>query len=248
MENKPGVYRITNIPEGKAYIGSSNNIQRRFIQHRFNGSSKGVKKSVLYDDMKRLGIENFRFEVIEFTEDYRKREEYFIKKLRPEYNVLERAGNNMDNPEVRKKHFETLHSQEYINKIKNSRGFTKTEEFKQKVSDRTKKWWKENYELGCLRSKQAQSSEEYRKRRSQMAQEYKPLNREHQPNRKPIIMLDDNKKDLKHFLSIAEAVEYLRNNGFPKATQLGVRRGGEGGYRYKHYWKFEESQETIREE
>lgn len=248
MENKPGVYKITNIPEEKVYIGSSNNIQRRFIQHRFNGSNKGIKKSALYDDMKRLGIENFKFEVIEFTEDYRKREEYFIKKLHPEYNVLERTANNMDNPEVRKKHLKTLHSQEYITKIKNTRDFTKTEEFKQKVSNRTKEWWKENYELGCLRSKQAQSSEEYRKRRSQMAQEYKPLNREHQPNRRPIVMLDDDKNDLKHFLSIAEAVEYLKDNGFPKATQLGVRRGGEGGYRYKHYWRFEESQETIREE
>lgn len=47
MENKPGVYNITNIPEGKIYIGSSNNIQRRFIQHRFNGSDNGVKKSAL---------------------------------------------------------------------------------------------------------------------------------------------------------------------------------------------------------
>lgn len=248
MNNKPGVYKITNILEEKFYIGSSNNIQRRFIQHRFNGSDKGVKKSVLYDDMKRLGIGNFKFEVIEFTENYRKREEYFIKKLHPYYNVTEKTSNNMDNPEVRKRHFETLHSQEYVDKIRSSRDFTKTEEFKQKVSNRTKEWWKENYELGCLKSTQAQSSEEYRKRRSRMAQEYKSLNREHQPNRKPIIMLDDNKEDLKHFLSIAEAVEYLKDNGFPKATQLGVRRGGEGGYRYKHYWRFEESQETIRKE
>ena len=239
MKNKPGVYKITNLINGKIYIGSSNNIARRFIQHRYNGSNKGTKNSRLYEDMRNLGIENFAFEIIEFTDNYREREKVFIEKLHPYYNKQKDTYNNMDNPNTKQKHRDVLKSEAYREKIKKTHGFTKKESFKKAASERSKKWWKDNYEEGCRKSREAQSSPEYRKKRSEMAQAYKPLNREHQPNRRPIIMLDDNKNELKRFLSILEAVEYLRENGFPKATDTGVRKGGEGGYRYKHYWKFE---------
>jgi len=56
-----GIYKITNLVNGKVYIGQSYHIERRFIQHQYNN-----KKTETYFERakKKYGINNFKFEII----------------------------------------------------------------------------------------------------------------------------------------------------------------------------------------
>lgn len=78
-----GIYKITNLKNGKMYIGQSRQIEKRFQQHktqaRFLEEDKWYNQ--LYIDMYSIGIDNFSFEVIEecSIEDLNEREEYWIK-------------------------------------------------------------------------------------------------------------------------------------------------------------------------
>lgn len=57
------VYKITNLINQKCYVGITNNIKKRWIQHK---SYKGKKENKpLYSAFKKYGISNFKFEVIE---------------------------------------------------------------------------------------------------------------------------------------------------------------------------------------
>lgn len=69
------IYKITNLINGKSYIGQTNDYKRRFREHR----EKNYKESdkLLYKAFDKYGIENFSFEVIEDkTPNYNDREKY----------------------------------------------------------------------------------------------------------------------------------------------------------------------------
>lgn len=81
-----GIYKITNKINGKVYIGFSNDIQVRWNQHKYSSThAEGTKQdTVLYRAMRKYGIENFSFEVIETFPTYNRqqlssREIYWIK-------------------------------------------------------------------------------------------------------------------------------------------------------------------------
>ena len=79
-----GVYSIKNLVTGEMYIGRSNNIQRRFSEHKYGGEHN--KRLSL--DFKKYGLDNFSFDVIEECplEKLDEREIYWIKTLKPGYN------------------------------------------------------------------------------------------------------------------------------------------------------------------
>jgi group I intron endonuclease len=61
MEKKIGIYKITS-PSGKVYVGQSNDIGNRFSKY------KGLhcyKQRKLYNSLKKYGVENHIFEIIE---------------------------------------------------------------------------------------------------------------------------------------------------------------------------------------
>lgn len=80
-----GIYKITNKINNHSYIGKSNNIKRRFNEHRSLGRNS---RSILKKAFKKYGLENFEFEILEEcnVEELNDREIYYIAKFNPEYN------------------------------------------------------------------------------------------------------------------------------------------------------------------
>lgn len=80
-----GIYKITNKINGKCYIGQSNNIGRRFIEHKTINHETNKSLKCAY---KKYGLDNFEFEILEECnlEDLDEREIFYIEKIKPEYN------------------------------------------------------------------------------------------------------------------------------------------------------------------
>jgi group I intron endonuclease len=89
-----GIYLITNKINGKKYVGLSNNINRRFAEHK---CSLKNKTTVLSKAFRKYSIENFEFEILEIVEDVKNlsdREIFWINKINPEYNMNEGGVGN----------------------------------------------------------------------------------------------------------------------------------------------------------
>ena len=88
-----GIYKITNLLDGKVYIGQSKNIKERWSKHKqcARGSDKNTR---LYQAMRKDGLENFSFEIVELcpVEQLNEKEWYYIC----QFNSLnEEYGYNM---------------------------------------------------------------------------------------------------------------------------------------------------------
>lgn len=97
-ESSGGIYKITNINDGRVYIGRATKFLDRWRQHAKcgTGADKGAQINVrLYEAMKREGIENFTFEVLDecATEDQAAREKYWVDYYRSmEYGYNIKSG------------------------------------------------------------------------------------------------------------------------------------------------------------
>lgn len=80
-----GIYKITNKINNHFYIGKSNNIKRRFIEHKCINHETNPSLKLAY---KKYGLKNFSFEILEECklEELNDKEIYYISKLNPEYN------------------------------------------------------------------------------------------------------------------------------------------------------------------
>lgn len=82
--NKVGkIYKITNIANGKIYVGcTTGTIKKRFKEHVCR-SSKFNYKTKLYNSMNKHGIKNFKIDLIEecLIDAIYEREKYYISKL-----------------------------------------------------------------------------------------------------------------------------------------------------------------------
>lgn len=86
-----GIYKIENLINGKCYIGQSIDIEKRWTRHRStaNNPNERLFERHLYRSIRKYGIENFRFSVLEEVEledDLTNRELYWYSELDPEYN------------------------------------------------------------------------------------------------------------------------------------------------------------------
>ena len=82
-----GIYLITNVLNGHKYVGMSNKIKRRFMEHKC--PSQG-RNTVLGKAFRKYGHSSFKFDILEevdTTESLPIRETYWIDKLQPEYNM-----------------------------------------------------------------------------------------------------------------------------------------------------------------
>lgn len=95
MEKISGVYTITHTRSGKQYVGSSLNIQKRFIAHRCYLRKGNHHSPKLQNAWNKYGEEAFRFDVlerIEVNEDLTSLEQHWIDTLEPTYNIDLIAG------------------------------------------------------------------------------------------------------------------------------------------------------------
>lgn len=82
------IYKYENKINHKIYIGQTNNPKRRYNEHLY-GQSKNV--SLLERAIQKYGIENFSYEIIEWTENPEEREDYWINF----YNCYKPYGYNI---------------------------------------------------------------------------------------------------------------------------------------------------------
>lgn len=133
-----GIYKITNLENNKIYIGQSINIEERWKDHRTDYLRSDV---LLYRAMRKYGIENFKFEVLEecAVEELDEREIFYINKYNSYICSPNSQGYNM-----------TLGGG-------GVRGLTLKEESKEKISNTLKELYrdKENHPMyGVARSEE----------------------------------------------------------------------------------------------
>jgi group I intron endonuclease len=93
-----GVYKITNIVNGKFYIGSSHDIEHRWYQHKKQLDSETHNNPHLQNAWKLYGSQNFKFEIIEecSSETRLQREQFYLNELMPfdnnGYNIVRQTS------------------------------------------------------------------------------------------------------------------------------------------------------------
>lgn len=90
---KSGIYKITNLINGKIYIGSTCSFRDRKSKHKNRKNNTLISKSIF-----KYGWENFKFEVIEYcdTDILIEREQFYLDTYQPfvennGYNLLRRV-------------------------------------------------------------------------------------------------------------------------------------------------------------
>lgn len=76
-----GIYKITCLLDKKAYIGRSVNVRQRLSQHIKSSVGVGtIADQLVHHSMRKEGLENFMFEVLEECEKEKlsEREKYYI--------------------------------------------------------------------------------------------------------------------------------------------------------------------------
>lgn len=101
-----GIYKITNLINNKIYIGQSTNIKKRWNDHKssaFNDNSK-VYDYPLYRAIRKYGLDNFSFEIIEecLIEELNEKECSWINLTKSFYKDfgynMSLGGGNFNNP------------------------------------------------------------------------------------------------------------------------------------------------------
>ena len=89
-----GIYQIKNIVSGKIYIGSSVNILHRWEIHKSDLNNNKHHSIVLQRAWNKYGAGAFEFSILEtcFIFALIFREQYYIDKLNPKYNMSKKSG------------------------------------------------------------------------------------------------------------------------------------------------------------
>lgn len=98
-KGKSGVYRWVNKDSGKSYVGSSSMLSdrfRRYFNHSYLSSSKRGA-SLICKALLKYGYVGFRLEILEYCPSsiVLAREQFYLDKFNPEYNILKIAGSNL---------------------------------------------------------------------------------------------------------------------------------------------------------
>lgn len=95
---KSGIYRWTNVNNKKSYMRSSSNLTRRFQCYlNTNYMLRYKSKSKIYSSLLKHGYNAFTLEIVEYCEKEELiiREQNYLDKLNPSYNILKIAGSSL---------------------------------------------------------------------------------------------------------------------------------------------------------
>jgi len=93
-----GIYKIANKITGDFYIGSTNNITRRFGEHKTHLKNNKHPNIILQRACNKYGLETMHFQPVELVKDINNlttREQYYLDTLDPKYNIRRVANNNL---------------------------------------------------------------------------------------------------------------------------------------------------------
>ena len=122
-----GIYKITNTITGDFYIGSSNDIKRRWADHKKQSRWKQYPNNPLYKDMQKYGVDKFVFEILAEVEieKLKEKEQQFIEMLKPTYNQMNAKGLNIERYKEYQKEY-----QKSDKRKKSKKEYNKTDKFK----------------------------------------------------------------------------------------------------------------------
>lgn len=89
------VYIIKNAITNEIYIGSSSNVQNRWHVYKNSTNYLRYPNNLLYRSIHKYGIKNFEFSILEECDVNKllEREQFYIDKLKPEYNIAKSKSN-----------------------------------------------------------------------------------------------------------------------------------------------------------
>lgn len=170
IPKKSGIYQIRNLVNGKIYVGSSVNLNRRKNKHFYKLRHNMHANLKLQNAFNKYGETAFIFEIIEIVDDKHQllnREQYYIDKynvVQDGYNILPNAYSTLGfYPTAETRHKMSIaqkgrcHTEEAKRKISISNtGRRRTEEQKRRISDNRK--GKGTQQVICLETKQTFNS------------------------------------------------------------------------------------------
>lgn len=119
------IYEIKNKKNGKRYIGSTRNKAKRWREHKNRLKNNSHVNPYLQSTWNKYGANNFAFNILEKVsedEDLLEKEQVFLDKENPEYNVAEEAGASMlgrqHTEETKQKMSEAHKGKEYTEEMK----------------------------------------------------------------------------------------------------------------------------------
>jgi len=219
------IYSITNKINGKQYIGQTVNYERRVIDHKYYSKKEIKYRSAIYDAMKKYGVDNFEFTIIETcdAEELDVKEQEWIAKLNTlvpnGYNILNGGKKLFDenNPFYGK-----FHTEETKNKIskKNKNRIQSEEEIElRKIinsGENNPFYGKHHTEETKKLIAQKQRENGVYERHSLRMKENNP-NKDGLVNNKSVFMYDLNGNFIKTFKSVKEAGRYCIEKGYTTA-------------------------------
>lgn len=216
------IYKITNTVNNKIYVGlTEQTLEQRWHNHMVRLKRKIKNNYIIYNAMKKHGVENFSIELIEkcnSEEHMKQRETELIAELNTlppnGYNMaLGGSVNNMKSPIV------------YENHAK----ITRSKEWRERVS----KQWKD-----------VPKTDEQKKLYSEQKMgEKNPMYGKRPPNAKCIAMCDVLTDEiLRVFETVKKANQFLHEKGIIKNPISNIDRSARRGHvSYGYRWKYVES-------
>lgn len=137
MVEKGKIYKITNLVNGKIYVGKTAlTLEERFSAH-WNDAKSNHTNQILHHAMRKYGIENFIIELIEECnlDVINEREMYWIKTLDSRWGYSNKGYNMTDGGEGVKGHRHTEESKNKIRKALAGHAMYKDPERNRKIGD-----------------------------------------------------------------------------------------------------------------